>query len=183
MKVRAGSVAMLLLLLPAFALSGCGDDEGSGASTTSTRAASEQQGASRADAGATGATSPAHTGPKRKANPKTGSSGGSAAPAPAEPESPPGTSSGPTKNQSKSQSKPKSETEPEGIRYPKSIGRRLAKQARVVCSVLPLDDLVKQYQPKSRSPEDVGEAYAASYPVSVRDAVAAGCAAGVREAQ
>jgi hypothetical protein len=53
----------------------------------------------------------------------------------------------------------------------------------VVCRVMSLDVLVKQYRPKSRSPEDVGEAYAASYPPSVRDAVAAGCAAGVRAAQ
>ncbi len=167
------SAAALLLTVPLILLGGCGGDDDS--SSTSSGSANRQEGVAEAPSGATGTTgTTGTTSPRPKRTPKQdkSSSGGTDAPAQTVPTSPPETTP-----------QEPAKKEPEDIKYPKLVGRELAKQARVVCGAIPLDQLVKTYRPKSSTPEDVAAAYAASYPASLRKAVAAGCKAGLLESQ
>ena len=179
---RPAYLAALALAVLGLTLGACGGEDNGASSTSSSREAgapptSGENGAT----GATGATGNPGARAKRRQEPKRGASGGAAPPAAETGSTPSG--SPPREQPSKKQQQPSQKQEkPEGVQYPASVGRELAKQARVVCRVMSLDVLVEQYEPKSRSPEDVGEAYAAGFPPSVRDAVAAGCAAGVRAA-
>ena len=165
-------MAALLLTVPLILLGGCGGDDDT-SSTTSSDSANRQEGAAEPQNGATGATGTTSPRPKRTPKPDKSSSGGTDVPTQTVPTSPPETTP---------QEKP-AKKEPEDIKYPKLVGRELAKQARVVCGAIPLDELVKTYRPKSSSPEDVAAAYAASYPASLRKAVAAGCKKGLLESE
>jgi hypothetical protein len=156
----------LLLTVPLILVGGCGDDD---SSSTSSGPANRQEGAADAQNGATGTTGTTSPRPKRTPKPDKSSSGGTGVPTQTVPTSPPKTTP---------EEKP-AKKGPEDIKYPKLVGRELSKQARVVCGAIPLDQLVKTYRPKSSSPEDVAAAYAASYPASLRKAVAAGCKAGL----
>jgi hypothetical protein len=175
MMARQASVASLLLAVPVIAFGGCGGDDDS-SSNTSSGSTNGQQGKVKAQNGPTGATGTTSPPPTRTARPDKSSSGGAGAPTvPTQtvPTSPPGST------QEEKPAKPKAKD----IKYPKLVGRELAKQARVVCHAIPLDQLVETYKPKSSSPEDVSQAYAARYPVSLRKAVAAGCKAGLLESK
>ena len=165
-------MAALLLTVPLILLGGCGGDDDS-SSSTSPGTANEQEGAAEAQNGATGATGTSGPRPKRAPKPDKSSSGGTGAPVQPVPTTPTTTPTEATPEE-----KP-AKKEPGDIKYPKLVGRELSKQARVVCGAIPLDQLVKTYRPKSSSPDDVAAAYAASYPASLRKAVAAGCKAGL----
>jgi hypothetical protein len=173
-----------LLAAAVLAVAGCGDDDSS--SSTSPPAARSQE-----DTGATGTTGPkgaepAGTTGSAGAKPSAGTGGAR----PTEPEqrtsgngTQAGAGAGETAPAPPATEKKKEKPKPDGPQYPASVARELAKQARVVCGAFTLDQLVKQYKPKSRDPKDVAEAYAAGFAVSVRQQVAAGCERGIRESQ
>jgi hypothetical protein len=172
-KFLAASLLALLVLV----LGACGGGSGDDSSFTSAaRGATGQQYPPRSGAtGATGRSLPPAVRPQRTVKPHGGADGGTSVPA-TTPKQP-----GPSSPSSKK--KKKSRSSPEGVRYPHFVAKELGRQARVVCSVLSIDSLVKQYEPKSRKPEDIGKAYSARYPPSVRREVAAGCAEGIRDQQ
>lgn len=180
MRARANYLAALLASLSMLTIAACGgDDKGKGLTSASRGTTDEQRPVhgGAGPSGATGGTSPtsrSRVGRPKAITPQPGTStGGSAVPP-----------SGSKKKGSSGRAKKKQErSNPEGVRYPEFVGQELGRQARVVCSVLSIDSLVKQYEPKTRKPEDIGRAYAARYPPSVRSEVAAGCAEGIRDQQ
>jgi hypothetical protein len=157
----------------ALAVAGCGGSD-SASKTSAARGTTGTTGTTGAQTGATG-TKKAR--PKRTAKPKQRSSkknsGNSGAdrtattPAPAAAPAP--------KN-----------TQPnQRVLNPKELNqvrRGLAKQAQVLCKAATLEALAQQYQ-VAANPDDVGQAYAASYPVNMRHAVAAGCKKGLLESK
>jgi hypothetical protein len=177
MVSRVKYLAASLLVLPPLALGACGgggDDDSS--FTSAARGATGQQYPPRSRAGATGATgrtlSPDVRG-QGTGKARTGTDGGASVPA-----ATPGKRGGSAPSKKKT-----SRSSPDGVRYPHFVAKELGRQARVVCSVLSIDSIMKQYEPKSRKPEDIGKAYSARYPPSVRSEVAAGCAEGIRDQQ
>jgi hypothetical protein len=167
---RPASIA-LLLAVTAVAVAGCGGnddsaDSRSDVSTTSGLIAPQGTTSPKGGAaGATGATGTTRAQRRRtrKAKQRSGSKPGSAAPT--APQDQPAPQSSLTREQLK------------------EVGRQQAKQARVLCKASTLQGLAQQYGIENADPDAVAKAYAAPYLAAVRDAVAAGCKAGLLESK
>ena len=176
MRVRTfqGYVALLAAVL-ALAVGGCGggnDDSASDSQPSSVaRGTTGQKDATRPQRPSDGTGgAEVTTEPKQRDSSNNGAPGGN------DPEPPPAGST-PEKE------KPKPPQRTLDAAEAKRVGRELAKQARIVCKALTLEGLAKDYDIKSPDPDEVAEAYAATYPVAIREAVAAGCKKGLLESR
>jgi hypothetical protein len=175
-RVKAGP-SYLALLLAALALVACGGDEDSASeSSATTRDASEQEG-NRSDTNQAGTTGTEDARRKRTGNraqrPKRKSRVGRSDTGPAAPAGPTTPKERPKQEESGS---PQLTSDPQEL---KRVARELSRQARTVCKAYGTKLLAKDLRSRSRKPDDLAEEYAASYHVDIREAVAAGCKAGL----
>jgi hypothetical protein len=172
----AGALALVGLLV----LVGCGGGDESSSERSATK-----PGASEGTTGATGATGTTgardsdrtRRGDRKKQRPGQDTGGAKSAPgsAPAPPTEPsePSEPSG--------QASPTAPSLTSDPRELKRVRREFRKQARVACRAFGIEQLAEDLHTKSRKPDAVARAYAASYHVDIRRAVTAGCKAGLLE--
>jgi hypothetical protein len=171
--VPRGCIALLLAVV-AVALGACGGDDDSASNVSPTRGPTGQQGTTGPQSGANETARTKRARPKRTAKSRQRSdrktaagesNTGAAAPA------------APTAKQQKP--KPRTLT-PEEL---KQLEPQQYEQARVLCKASTLEGLAQHHGIKSGDPDEVAEAYAAQYLAGLRDAVEAGCKAGLLESK
>jgi hypothetical protein len=163
----------LLLAVAAVAVAGCGGGD-STSKTSAARGATGQQDTTTPQTGASGATGTKRARPKRTAKSKQRSDKKTGA---GESNTGPAAPAAPTAG--KQQPQPHTLT-PEEL---KEVGPGMRNYARELCKASGLEGLAQQYNIKSGDPKDVAQAFAAGYPVGLRDQVAAGCKAGLGESK
>jgi hypothetical protein len=167
----------LLFAVAAVALGACGgNDDDSASKASAERGATGEQSATTPRTGASGASGTKRARPKRtdeseqrsakKTRPSEGKTG-SPAPAPA------------TAEKEKRKPQPRTLT-PEEL---KQVAPNYYEQARELCKASTLEELAKYYGIKSGDADEVAEAYAAEYLAGLREAVKAGCKAGLLESK
>jgi hypothetical protein len=183
----------LALLLPVLALAACGGNDKSASETSATRGLSEQQGTTGPQTGATGATGTRDARRKRTVNRKRTANrkrtvdrkrtvnrkqgAGPSATRPAAPKEPTTTNERPEQDSSTPQ---ELTAHPEQL---KQFRRALKAQAYQACKSYGLEALADDLHSKSRKLDDVARDYAASWAVPLRQAVAAGCKAGLLDSK
>jgi hypothetical protein len=176
----------LLLAVPALGVGACGGNDDS-ASETSVARTSGQQNTAGPQTGATGTSRTGGARSERAGQQKQGSgkeSGGggnrsntgSARSNTGSARSNTGSAAPTAPTARKKQAK--KEYSPDAEELKRQVGPELAKQAHELCKAL-----AEQSGNKSGKPDDVARDYAASYPVAIRRQVAAGCKAGILEAE
>lgn len=163
---RPAFIALLAVAVVALAACGSSDDSADSRSDVSTTSGViAPQGTTSVQGGATGATSTKRAHRKRTGKSQQQSDDKAGSGAPTAPQDQPA----PQPSLSREQLK--------------EVGRQQAKQARVLCKASTLEGLAQQYGIENADPDAVAKAYAAPYLAGVRDAVAAGCKAGLLEAK
>ena len=168
MMVRPACIA-LLLAVSAVAVGACGSDDDSADSASDTSTTSgviAPQGTTSPRGGATGATGTGRS-DRKTGKTKQPSDNKTESAAPTAP-----TAQKPQPNQ---RSLSRAEL--------KEVGHELGKQARILCKASTLEGLAQQYGIKNPDPDQVAKAFAAGYLAGLRDAVAAGCKAGLLESK